>query len=131
MREQIATDASPSPRGAYSQGVREGQLVFVAGQGPRDPATGRVAEGIEAQTHQTLRNVARILEAGDATMDDVVKVTVHLADLEDFGAFDRAYADHFRRPYPARTTVGSRLPGILLEVDVIAVRPVAHASGPT
>lgn len=130
MREQIETAASPSPKGAYSQGIRDGRLVFVAGQGPRDPATGRMAEGIEAQTHQTLRNVARILEAGDATMDDVVKVTVHLADLADFEAFDRAYAEHFRRPYQVRTTVGSRLAGILLEVDVIAVRPEDGTSRP-
>jgi reactive intermediate/imine deaminase len=121
MKELIETDGSPSPRGAYSQGIRAADLVFVAGQGPRDPATGRVADGIEAQTHQALRNVASILEAGHATMDDVVKVTVHLADLADFEAFDLAYTEHFRRPYPVRTTVGSLLPGILLEIDVIAV----------
>jgi len=122
MREQITTTGSPSPRGAYSQGVRAGQLVFVAGQGPRDAVTGRMAEGIEAQTHQALRNVAAILDAAGASMDDVVKVTVHLADLADFEAFDHAYAEHFRPPYPVRTTVGSRLPGILVEVDVVAVQ---------
>lgn len=120
MKEPITTTASPSPIGPYSQGIRTDSLVFVAGQGPLDPSTGRMPEGIGAQTHQVLRNVRGILEAGGATMDDVVKTTVHLADLADFAAFNRVYSEYFREPYPVRTTVGSQLLGILVEIDVIA-----------
>lgn len=123
MKERIETMQAPSPAGAYSQGLLAGDLVFVAGQGPADVATGAVREGIEDQTHQTLRNVRAVLEAGGASMDDVVKATVHLADLRDFSAFDRVYREYFREPFPVRTTVGSQLMGILVEIDVIARRP--------
>lgn len=116
MREQIETKASPVPKGAYSQGIRTETLVVVSGQGARDPVTGRMPEGIEAQTHQTLRNVAQILEAGGASMDDVIKVTAHLADLSDFESFDKAYSQHFRTPYPVRTTVGSQLSLSLIHI---------------
>ena len=123
MKQAISTTASPSPAGPYSQGLVTDTLVFVAGQGPLDPATGRVPEGIAAQTHQVLRNIGGILEAGGATMADVVKVTVHLADLTDFAAFNEVYREYFPAPYPVRTTVGSQLPGILVEIDAIAQRP--------
>lgn len=95
-------------------------LIFVAGQGPLDPTTGTVPVGIEAQTRQVLRNVGSILEAAGATFDDVVKVTAHLADLRDFETFDHVYGKVFHEPYPVRTTVGSQLSTILVEVDVIA-----------
>lgn len=123
MKKPISTTASPSPIGPYSQGLLTDSLVFVAGQGPLDPATGRVPDGIAAQTHQVLRNIHGILEAGGSSMADVLKVTVHLADLADFGAFNAVYAEHFPPPYPVRTTVGSQLLGILVEIDVIAQRP--------
>lgn len=124
MKEAITTTASPPPTGPYSQGVRTETLIFVAGQGPIDPRTARIAEGIEEQTHQVLRNVRAILEAGGASMGDVLKVTVHLADLAHFDAFNRVYSGYFSEPYPVRTTVGSQLMGILVEIDVIAQRPV-------
>ena len=123
MKESISTTASPAPIGPYSQGLRIGSLIFVSGQGPLDPAVGCVPRGIEAQTHQVLRNIRSILEAGGSSMNDVVKVTAHVADVADFGAFNRVYAEYFRPPYPVRTTVGSQLLGILVEVDVIAARP--------
>lgn len=123
MKEPISTTASPSPIGPYSQGLRTDTLVFVAGQGPLDPATGRVPDGIEAQTHQVLRNIRGILEAGGASMADVLKVTVHLADLADFHTFNGVYREYFPPPFPVRTTVGSQLPDILVEIDVIAQRP--------
>ncbi len=122
MKEEITTSASPAPVGPYSQGLRTETLVLVSGQVPLDPEVGRIPEGIEAQTHQVLRNVRSILEAGGSSMDDVVKVTAHLADLADYEAFNRVYREHFRPPFPVRTTVGSQLLGILLEIDVIAVR---------
>lgn len=124
MKEAIRTTASPSPVGPYSQGLRTDTLVLVSGQGPMDPATGVMPEGIEAQTHQVLRNIRSILEAGGASMDDVVKVTAHLADLVDFQAFNRVYGEYFRAPYPVRTTVGSQLLGILVEIDVVAQPPM-------
>lgn len=131
MKESISTTASPAPIGPYSQGLRIGSLIFVSGQGPLDPAVGCVPRGIEAQTHQVLRNIRSILAADGSSMDDVVKVTAHLADLADFEAFNRVYGDYFRPPYPVRTTVGSQLLGILVEIDVIAAptaeRPPAGA----
>lgn len=128
MKQQISTGASPEPVGPYSQGVAAAGLVFVAGQGPLDRATGAVPVGVEAQTHQVMRNIRGILEAGGCTMDDVVKVTAHLADLRDFAAFNGVYAQYFNPPYPVRTTVGSALLGILVEVDVIAVRQGGQGS---
>jgi 2-dehydro-3-deoxyphosphogluconate aldolase/(4S)-4-hydroxy-2-oxoglutarate aldolase len=92
-----------------------------------DPETKRVPEGIEHQTHQVLRNIRSILEAGGVSMNEVLKVTAHLADLSDFDAFNRVYKEYFREPYPVRTTVGSQLIGSLVEVDVIAQQP----TGPT
>jgi reactive intermediate/imine deaminase len=123
VKEAISTTASPSPIGPYSQGLVTDTLVLVSGQGPLDPATGRVPDGIAAQTHQVLGNIRGILEAGGATMADVIKVTVHLAELADFDAFNGVYREYFPAPYPVRTTVGSQLPGILVEIDAIAQRP--------
>lgn len=125
MKEAICTANSPQPAGSYSQGLRANGLLFVAGQGPRDPISGLPAEGIAAQTHQVLRNIRAILDAGGCSLDDVVKVSAHLADMADFDAFNCAYAEYFHEPYPVRTTVGSQLPGILVEIDAIAVHPGA------
>src|SRR5579864_6291774 len=108
MKQAIRVQDAPTPGGAYSQGIIAGPLVFVAGQGPTDPATGNKPDGIEAQTHQVLRNVAAILRGAGYTMDDVVKVTVHLADINDFDAYNRVYAEYFSEPRPVRTTVGSQ-----------------------
>ena len=117
----ISTPHAPAPAGPYSQGLRAGEFIFVAGQGPGDPRTGRTVEGgIEAQTRQTLENLRAILAAAGASLDDVVKATVHLSDLALFGAFNGIYAAYFSEPRPVRTTVGSQLPGILVEIDVIA-----------
>ncbi len=121
MKRQVVTDSAPRPAGPYSQAIAAGGLVFTAGQGPADPATGKVTGDIEAQAHQVLRNISAILEAAGSSVDDVVKVTVHLADLSDFDRFNHVYAEYFKEPRPARTTVGSQLLGILVEIDVIAV----------
>ncbi len=122
MKRAVRTPNSPAPAGSYSQGIAIGPFVFVAGQGPLDPATSRSPEGVVAQTHQVLRNVRAILEAEGCTLDDVVKVTAHLADLDDFFAFNGVYAEYFHEPFPVRTTVGSQLIEALVEVDVIAYR---------
>ena len=119
--QQIRTGGAAAPVGAYSQGIRAGDFVFVAGQGPLDPATGQiVGETIEEQTARTLENVRAILEAAGATMADVVKSTVHLTDLSLFGRFNEVYSSYFPDPKPVRTTVGSELLGIMVEIDVVA-----------
>ena len=119
-KQQISTTSGAAPAGAYSQGICAGDFIFVSGQGPRNPVTGRVAETIEEQTAQTLENVKAILTAGGATMADVVKVGAHLSDLALFERYNKVYATYFPDPKPARTTVGSQLNGILVEIDVIA-----------
>jgi len=120
-KQQIRTEQAPVPAGPYSQGLRVGDFVFVAGQGPSDPATGKLkGDTIEEQTAQVLDNIKAILEAAGASMGDVVKSTVHLSDLALFGRFNTVYAGYFPDPKPVRTTVGSQLPGILVEIDVIA-----------
>ena len=120
-KQQITTTSGASPMGAYSQGLRAGDFIFVSGQGPLDPATGKiVGETIEEQTARTLDNLKAILEAGGATMADVVKVTAHLTDLANFAAYNKVYATYFPDPKPVRTTVGSQLLGMLVEIDAIA-----------
>jgi 2-iminobutanoate/2-iminopropanoate deaminase len=115
-------DGLPAPGGAYSHLTQTPDgLVFTAGFGPHDPETGAVPEGIEAQTEATLANVAHALEAVGLGLADVVKATVHLAELHrDFPGFDAAYRRSMPSPYPVRTTVGSQLLGILVEIDVVA-----------
>lgn len=118
----VRTTDAPRPQGPYSQGIAVGQFVFVAGQGPIDPASNTVrGDTIEEQTELTLSNIRAILQAGGADMADVVKSTVHLANLDDFAAFNRVYETFFPEPRPVRTTVGSKLMGILVEIDVIAI----------
>jgi 2-iminobutanoate/2-iminopropanoate deaminase len=122
-KKEIKTDGAPRPLGPYSQGLASGKRIYVSGQGPRIPG-GPTPEGIEAQTRQVLTNIKNILEAGGGTMDQVVKSTVHLADLADFEVFNKVYMSFFNPPYPVRTTVGSALlGGILVEIDVIAEIP--------
>jgi 2-iminobutanoate/2-iminopropanoate deaminase len=121
LKKAINTDKSPAPTGAYSQGLRIGDMTFVSGQGPMDPTSASMPVGIEFQSHQVLRNIRSILEAAGCGMDDVVRVTAHLADIRDIGIFNLVYAEYFTPPYPVRTTVGSQLQGILVEVDAIAV----------
>ena len=120
-KQQIRTERAAAPGGAYSQGIRAGNFVFVSGQGPIDPETGQiVGETIEEQTARTLENVEAILEAAGATMADVVKSTVHLTDLALFGRYNEVYSSYFPDPKPVRTTVGSALLGIMVEIDVVA-----------
>jgi len=121
-----STKGAP-PQGAYSQGWRAGDFVFVTGTGPIDPASGKlVGETIEQQTAQTIDNILAILQADGASLSDVVKVTVHLSDTSLFARYNAVYASRFTKPYPVRTTVGSDLghsPGMLIEIDCIAYCP--------
>ncbi len=120
-KQRISTTTGAQPVGAYSQGLRAGDFVFVSGQGPLDPKTGKVVGNtIEEQTVRVLESIKAILEAGGASMADVVKVSAHLSDMSLFERYNRAYASYFPDPKPTRTTVGSQLPGILVEIDAIA-----------
>jgi 2-iminobutanoate/2-iminopropanoate deaminase len=120
----IQSKRGAPPRGAYSQGWRAGDFIFVTGTGPIDPSTGNlVGNTIEQQTRQTIDNISAILEADGASLLDVVKVTVHLSDTSHFARYNSVYAQRFSQPYPVRTTVGSDLghtPGMLIEIDCIA-----------
>jgi 2-iminobutanoate/2-iminopropanoate deaminase len=114
----------PAPKGAYSPAVRFGDLLFVSGQVPVDVRTGELLGGdIRAQTEAVLANLRRVLEAGGATLDDVVAVTAYLADANDWGPFNDVYREAFNPPYPTRTTVGAGLRGFLVEVSAIAAVP--------
>lgn len=118
----IRTDAAPAPGGSYSQARLGGGLLFSAGMGPHDPVTGEVVgDTIQEQTTQVMHNLGAVLEAAGADWGNVVKVTAHLQDLADFGGYDATYARFVAQPFPVRTTVGSTLAGILVEIDVVAV----------
>lgn len=112
--------------GPYSHAVESGGFVYLSGQTPMDPATGKIAEGdIQAQTRQAFANLFKVLEAAGLTSDDVVKTTVFLADMGNFKAMNEVYASQFSAPYPARTTIGVKeLPlGALIEIEMVAARP--------
>ena len=120
MKQEIRTDKAPLPGGPYSHGLKVGSRVYVAGQRPVVAATGTIPELFADQAKQALENVRHVLEAGGASMDDVVKVTVYLSDIANFAAFNAVYATYFSAPFPTRTTVSCALRGILVEVDAIA-----------
>ncbi len=120
----IQTNNAPAAVGPYSQAVELGSLVFASGQIALDPATGKLAEGIEAQTHQALKNAQAVIAASGAKWENVVKTTVFITNVDDFAKVNEIYATYFKQPYPARSCVEiSRLPkGALIEVEVIAAK---------
>ncbi|MEO8828050.1 Rid family detoxifying hydrolase [Lapillicoccus sp.] len=124
-KSAVHTTDAPQPAGPYSQGIEVNGLFYTAGFGPQDPVTGAVADTAGAQTSQVLRNIQAVLSERGLSMDDCVKTTVHLADLADFDEFNQAYERFFSEPYPVRTTVGSQLAGILVEIDVVAAVPAS------
>lgn len=123
MKEVISTKAAPAAIGPYSQAIRVGNLVYTSGQIPIDPATGALVEGgITEQTRQSLANVKAILAEAGLTMDNVLKTTVFMADMNDFADMNAVYAEFFSEPYPARSAVAVKtLPkGALVEIEVVA-----------
>ena len=120
---RISTKAAPAAIGPYSQAIKVGNFVYTSGQIPIDPATGSLSEGgIKEQTRQSLQNVKAILEEAGLTMENVVKTTVFMADMNDFADMNAVYAEFFAEPYPARSAVAVKtLPkGALVEIEVVA-----------
>ena len=122
MKEELSTMKAPGAIGPYSQGVKAGNLVFVSGQLPIDVASGSMPADIKSQTHQCIKNIKAILEEAGATLDNVVKTTVFLADMSLFGEMNEVYAQHFSKVYPARAAFAVKeLPKqALVEIEVIA-----------
>ena len=123
MKKVISTSKAPAAIGPYSQAIQVGNLVYTSGQIPIDPATGVFAEGgIKEQTRQALLNVKAILEETGLSMNDIVKTTVFMADMNDFADMNAVYAEFFTEPYPARSAVAVKtLPkGALVEIEVVA-----------
>lgn len=125
MRQVVVSEKLPRPAGPYSPGVIAGDLVYVSGQGPTDPETGRlVTDSVQAETRQVLRNVQAILEAAGTNMANVVKCDVYLADRHDFAAMNEVYKEFFPSEPPARTTVQAHPPiDIRVEIDCVAYLP--------
>ena len=123
-KREIRSSAAPAPLGTYSQGLVAGDFVYTSGMGPIDPQTGEiVGSDVAEQTKQVLANLSAILAEHGLGLDDVVKSTVHLQDLHrDFAAYDEVYRSQFSEPYPVRTTVGSDLMNILVEIDFVAYK---------
>lgn len=122
MKQAVTTNLAPGAIGPYSQGININDLYFFSGQIPLNPETNDMAVGIEAQTHQALKNVKGLLESQGLDFSNVVKATVFLDDINDFNTVNEIYAQYFVEPYPARSAVEvARLPkGALIEVEVIA-----------
>lgn len=124
-KKRVNTEKAPAAIGPYAQGIEVGNLVFTSGQLPLDPASGSFPEGIAEQTRQSLTNVKAILEAAGTSMEKVVKTTVFLNDMNDFGAMNEVYAEFFPEDkVPARSAVEvARLPkDALVEIEVIALK---------
>lgn len=124
MKKVIATTAAPGAIGPYSQAIDTGAFVFASGQIPINPADGSIPKGIKAQTQQAIANVSAILNEAGLTLENVVKTTVYLHDMNDFAAMNEVYGASFSAPYPARSAVAVReLPKkVLVEIEVLAVR---------
>jgi 2-iminobutanoate/2-iminopropanoate deaminase len=126
-RTAVSSDQAPEALGPYSQAIVAGGFVFCSGMAGIDPATGSIPDGIEAQTEQALVNLAAVLAAAGASMDNVVKTTIFYANVEDFGRLNEVYARHMPDPPPARSAPAHvRLPrGLLVSIEAIAALPAA------
>jgi 2-iminobutanoate/2-iminopropanoate deaminase len=125
VKTKIETQKAPAAIGPYSQGIVGGQMIFVSGQLPIDPASGEMVEGIEKQTKQSLQNIKSILECVGSGLDDICKTTVFLSDLNNFNAMNKVYEDVFHGcVFPARSAVEvARLPkDALVEIEAIALK---------
>lgn len=122
MRE-VTTDRAPASIGPFSQGIISGDKIYVSGQGPVDPESGEIIEGdIAVQTERTIENIAAVLEAAGASLEDVVKATVFVMDMDDYSEINGVYGSYMSEPYPARSAVQVEdLPvDIGVEIEVVA-----------
>lgn len=125
MKKEIETEKAPKAIGPYSQGIATNGLIFVSGQIPSNPSTGELSTGsIEDQTKLVLNNLKAVLEAAGSSLDNVVKCTVFLEDMNDFIRMNSVYGEFFKAPYPARAAVQvSRLPkDVKVEIEAIAIK---------
>ena len=124
MQKVISTDKAPGAIGPYSQAIEVNGMVFTSGVIPVDPATGVIPEGVEAQATQAFTNLTNLVEASGAAMSQVVKTTVFINEMNDFGKINEIYAKFFKEPYPSRSCVEvARLPkDVLLEVEAIVAK---------
>lgn len=125
MKKVIHTNNAPQAVGPYSQAIQSGNTLFISGQIPMDPATGKIVDGgIEEQTEQVLENISAILEEAGFTFDDVVKSTCLLSDMDNFAAMNKVYASYYKENPPARAAYGVvKLPlGVLIEIETIAMK---------
>lgn len=124
--EEIDTARAPGAIGPYSQGIKDGDRVYVSGQGPVDPETGEVvSDDVGEQTTQTIENLAAILEAAGTSLDDVLKANVYVTDMDDYETVNEVYAEYMSEPYPARSAIEvADLPiDIGVEIEVVAAVP--------
>lgn len=124
MQKVISTDKAPGAIGPYSQAIEVNGMVFTSGVIPVDPATGVIHEGVEAQATQAFTNLTNLVEASGAAMSQIVKTTVFIKEMNDFGKINEIYAKFFKEPYPSRSCVEvARLPkDVLLEVEAIVAK---------
>ena len=124
MKNVISTDKAPAAIGPYSQAIEVNGIVYTSGVIPVVPETGEIPEGSQAQAKQAFTNLSHLLEAAGTSMDNVVKTTVFIKEMNDFGAINEVYADFFPAPFPARSCVEvARLPkDVMLEVEAIATK---------
>lgn len=126
MKKIISTDKAPAAIGPYSQAIEVNGMVFTSGVIPVNPATGEIPEGIEAQADQAIGNLAALLKEAGTSTDNVVKTTVFIKEMDDFGKINEIYSKYFTKDYPTRSCVEvARLPkDVLIEIDAIAVKQV-------
>lgn len=124
MKKEIATDNAPKAIGPYSQGILWNDLIFASGQIPVNPANGEIPAGIKEQTKQILENVSAILKSSGSSIENVIKTTVFIKNMNDFAEMNAVYETYFIKPFPARSTVEvARLPkDVLVEIEVIAYK---------
>ena len=124
MQKVISTDKAPSAIGPYSQAIEINGMVYTSGVIPVDPATGVAAEGVEAQAEQAFKNICNLVEASGSKVENIIKTTVFIKEMNDFGKINEIYKKYFKEPFPARSCVEvARLPkDVLLEIEAIAYK---------
>lgn len=124
MQKVISTDKAPSAIGPYSQAIEINGMVYTSGVIPVDPATGAIGDGVEAQAEQAFKNLCNLVEASGSKVENIVKTTVFIKEMNDFGKINEIYKKYFKEPFPARSCVEvARLPkDVLLEVEAIAFK---------